>query len=79
MRATGNPLTLAEGETDAATLRLSQIPALGIPGANAAGCLKASHVEGFPFLLVAGDRDKAGEGFRDRVGRRLEELGCSSV
>jgi putative DNA primase/helicase len=72
-RARGE-LVVAEGDTDRLTLRLHGIPALGLPGAGAAGLLQAEHIRGISRILIAQDTDEAGARFVARVAERLSEL-----
>jgi hypothetical protein len=66
---------LCEGESDTWTMWAAGLPALGLPGASAAGCLKAADVECLDTIYVMMDSDQAGEQFAKRVQERLEKLG----
>jgi hypothetical protein len=66
---------LTEGESDSWALWSSGLPALGLPGANAAGCLDAEHLSGLDTVYLLPDADEAGERLVDGVARRLEALG----
>jgi DNA primase len=68
-------LVLVEGESDCWTLWLHAIPALGIPGADAARTLKAQHLVGIKELLIVQEADDGGAKFIANVSARLRELG----
>src|SRR5262249_25117611 len=51
------------------------LPALGIPGANAAKTLEREHVEGVPTVYVHREPDDGGQQFVEGVRRRLAGLG----
>lgn len=64
------------GNSDSWTLDYNGIPHLGIPGANATGCLQAEHLKGIRRVYVVKETDKAGHIFTDKLGERMkEELG----
>ncbi len=64
-------LLLVEGETDTLTAWLSNIPALGIPGANMVKVLKAEDLAGIEKVYVLREPDRGGHAFVPsvRVGR----------
>lgn len=69
-------LVLVEGETDALALRHTfgdKFRVLGIPGASAIRCLKASHLVGAKKILIIGDADKAGLEFEASAIKHLRE------
>lgn len=68
-------LFLTEGESDAWALWADGMPALGLPGSDAAGCLGAEHLAGVEALYLCGDRDAAGHRFADACAKRLAGLG----
>jgi hypothetical protein len=74
-------LLLVEGESDCWTLWYHDLPALGIPGANAAKVIRPEHVEavGVVYVVVEqrpdGAPDGGGEQFRRGVPERLSALG----
>lgn len=64
------------GNSDSWTLGYNSIPHLGIPGANATGCLEKDHIQGINKIFVVKEADKAGHQFVDSMGDRLtKELG----
>jgi hypothetical protein len=65
-------IILTEGETDTWTCWLHGFPALGIPGADMTGKLKAEHLEGIPKIFISQDGDPSGEGFVKELLKRLE-------
>jgi hypothetical protein len=67
-------LVFVEGETDAWTLWLHGIPALGIPGATAAKVIEPHHLNGLKRVYVWQEPDEAGAGFVDGVLARLRFL-----
>jgi hypothetical protein len=74
-------LFLVEGESDCWTLWYHDLPALGIPGANAAKVILPEHVEavGAVYVVVEqrpdGAPDSGGEQFRRGAPERLSALG----
>jgi hypothetical protein len=68
-------LVITEGESDTLTLRAHGIPALAIPGSNAARCLQAEHLSCIENLDVCPDNDDAGKAMLDGLLKRLGELG----
>ena len=67
-------LTLTEGETDALTLWLHDVPALGLPGADMAKLLQAGHLVDIQVLRIIQEPDQGGKTFRAGLVRRLREL-----
>ncbi|MDO8674414.1 MAG: DUF3631 domain-containing protein [Dehalococcoidia bacterium] len=67
-------LHLLEGETDTITLWFHEQPAIGIPGANNAKTLEASHLAGLGKLYVWREPDAGGEAFVKGVGERLKAI-----
>lgn len=65
---------IAEGESDCWALWASGFPALGLPGASAAGSLRADHIEDIETIYILGDNDKAGARMVAAVRKRLREL-----
>jgi hypothetical protein len=65
---------LAEGESDAWSLWTEELPALGIPGANSAGCITAEDLSGIDKIYLLPDADQAGEQLVEGLVRRLTEL-----
>jgi hypothetical protein len=59
MHETGT-LVIVEGESDRWTLRLHEVRALALPGADTARTLRAEHVTGFARVVIAQDADDAG-------------------
>jgi hypothetical protein len=55
---------LVEGESDAQTLWLHEIPALGIPGASSWREAWASHLDDIPVIFVVVEPDQGGEAVR---------------
>jgi predicted P-loop ATPase len=68
-------LFLVEGETDSLTLWLYNLPAIGIPGADNAGCLKAEHLEGIHTIYVVDEKDQGGKTFVKGVTNQLQSIG----
>jgi hypothetical protein len=74
-------LILAEGETDALTCRHYNLLALGLPGANSFGCLRAEDIDGVDTVFVHqecgedGEPDTGGKQFAPGVARQLAKLG----
>lgn len=75
-------LVIVEGESDVWTLRQYNIPSLGIPGAENAGCLQAEHVTLFPpevFIIKEPRTDPskpdAGRRFVTNLTNRMKDLG----
>jgi hypothetical protein len=68
-------LILVEGESDCWALWHHGLPALGLPGANTAGCLTAEQVEAVETVYVHREPDKGGETFVQGVAARLKVLG----
>jgi hypothetical protein len=65
---------LVEGESDAWVLWHHGLPALGIPGANAARTLESEHVESVETLYVVREPDGGGEQFVNGILNRLAVL-----
>lgn len=72
-------LYLTEGESDAWALWAADLPALGLPGSDSAGCLEAAHLAGVECLLVCRDRDAGGERFVAAVAKRLAAVGFAGT
>lgn len=68
-------LMLVEGESDCWTLWREFQPALGIPGANSAKCLKLEHLSGVRKIYLWQENDKGGEAFIHGCLKRLHETG----
>jgi hypothetical protein len=68
-------LYLGEGETDTWALWHCGLPALGLPGAAAAGALDAEDLEGIEAVYLLPDADEAGWQLAERVRERLRALG----
>jgi hypothetical protein len=68
-------LIIVEGESDCWTLWHYDLPALGIPGANAAKVILPEHVETVGAVYVVVEPDQGGERFRAGVAKRLSALG----
>lgn len=64
-----------EGESDTWTLAYHGFPVLGIPGADMAKVLQASHVEGLEKIYLFQEPDNGGETFIEGMRKRLSELG----
>ena len=71
-------VVIVEGASDCWALWSAGIPALGIPGATATGCLHADQVP-VPEVVIVEEPDDAGARFPARVGRRLRETGFAGV
>lgn len=68
-------LTIAEGDTDTATLWFHRVPAIGLPGATMHSLLKRGHGDAFSELLLAFDNDAAGEAAVIQTARHLRSIG----
>jgi hypothetical protein len=69
-------LIVCEGETDTATLLYAGFPALGVPGADAAGkVLDGHHLAGIERVYFVREPDRGGDQFAKLVPERLAELG----
>jgi putative DNA primase/helicase len=68
-------LTFVEGESDCWTLWFHDVPALGIPGASAVQTVTEEHLAGLKEVFVWQEPGEAGQGFVNRLARRLAELG----
>jgi putative DNA primase/helicase len=68
-------LVLVEGESDCWTCWLHGVPALGIPGADAAQTLQGWHLDGIKRLYIWRESDHGGATFVQRISARLRELG----
>jgi hypothetical protein len=62
-------------QTDSLTLWLYNLPALGIPGADNAGCLKAEHLEGIHTIYAVDEKDKGGKTFIRGITNHLQAIG----
>jgi hypothetical protein len=67
-------LLLVEGESDCWTLWYHAIPALGIPGSNAAKVLTREHLARVQKVYVCREPDQGGDTFVKGVVNRLKEL-----
>jgi hypothetical protein len=68
-------LFACEGESDTQTMWYCGLPGLGIPGASAANCLKAEHLDNIDNLNLLPDNDVPSEQLVDGVCKRLSQLG----
>jgi hypothetical protein len=68
-------LIIVEGESDCWALWHHQLPALGIPGANAVKALEREHVEAVQTIYVHHEADRGGDSFVEGVPNRLAALG----
>jgi hypothetical protein len=68
-------LILVEGESDCWVLWYHDLPAVGIPGANAVKTLQREHVEAVGIIYVQREPDNGGEIFVEGVRKRLAALG----
>jgi hypothetical protein len=73
-RAAATPLAV-EGESDCWTAWHHGRAVLGLPGANASGCLEAEHVAGLERLYVLQEPDAGGPAFYGGIRTRLSALG----
>ncbi len=69
---TASYLVLVEGESDCWTLWYHHIPALGLPGAEMAGKLEESMLEGIEQLYVMQEPDAGGAAFVKQISHKLE-------
>ena len=67
-------LLLVEGETDAATAWVHDIPALGIPGATMAKVIAPEHLEGIKVVYAVEEPDQGGEAFLAALSKRLTSI-----
>jgi hypothetical protein len=65
-------LVLVEGESDCWTLWYHHMPALGLPGAEMAGKLEETMLEGIEQLYVMQEPDAGGTAFVKHISRLLE-------
>lgn len=70
---------VVEGESDCWALWGKEIPALGIPGAGNAKCLRAAHLEGVKKVAVVQEPGEAGERFPHAVAKRLYDEGFTGT
>lgn len=70
-------LCVVEGESDSWTLWFHGFPALGLPGAEMAGTLEASYLQGISKIYVMQEPDKGGDAFVSGVSARLKKIGWS--
>jgi len=70
-------LVIVEGESDAWTLWSEGLPALGIPGANAATALDLQHLDGIEKVYVFQEPDNGGAAFVRGLSERLIDQGFS--
>jgi hypothetical protein len=68
-------LFVVEGESDCWALWFHGLPALGIPGANAAKTLTEEHIECLDAICLIREPGQSGESFIPGMTRRLGELG----
>lgn len=68
-------LLLVEGETDALSAWLHNLPCLGIPGADMAKVLEAEDVRGIDVIYVLKEPDQGGPTFIAGIAARLAALG----
>lgn len=71
-------VVIVEGASDCWALWSAGVPALGVPGATATGCLSADQVP-VPEVVIVQEPDDAGRRFPARVGRRLRETGFAGL
>ena len=67
-------LYLVEGESDALTLWLHGLTAIGVPGADMTKLLQAPHVNGFTQVFIVKENDQGGETFEKGLVGRLAEI-----
>jgi hypothetical protein len=67
-------LIIVEGESDCWALWYHQLPALGIPGANAVKTLEREHVEAVETIYIHREPDRGGNAFVEGVPKRLAAL-----
>jgi len=72
-------LVLVEGESDAWTLWLHGVPALGIPGATMGKTLLLEYLAGIAEVFVWREPDKAGGTFAKKIPQRLREIGFTGA
>lgn len=65
-------LVLVEGESDCWTLWYHGFPALGLPGAEMAGILEQSALDGIDRLYIMQEPDAGGTAFLTQIVRKLE-------
>lgn len=70
-------LLLVEGETDALSAWLHNVPCLGIAGAEMVKTLSADDLAGIELLRIIKEPDRGGETFVANVRARISELGWS--
>ncbi len=68
-------LVLVEGESDCWTLWYHGFAALGIPGSQMVGILRAEHLEGISKVYITQETDAAGAYFVENILARLKEIG----
>jgi len=66
---------LVEGESDAWTLWFHNYPSVGLPGADTAGKLEATHLTGIGRIYAVQEPDSGGATFIALVAARLREIG----
>lgn len=66
---------IVEGETDALTLWMHDLPALGVPGATLSKCLKLKYLLDIKILYAIDEKDDAGKQFVTDVAKRLVDIG----
>jgi hypothetical protein len=70
-------LILVEGESDCWAAWEHGVPALGIPGATLAGCLRPQFVAPFRRIYILREPDDGGDAFLSTVPVRLANIGWS--
>jgi hypothetical protein len=68
-------VVLVEGESDSWALWYHGFPALGIPGANAAGVLEKEHLDSLDEIYICREPGTSGETFVSGVQKQLKKLG----
>src|SRR5262249_47342387 len=68
-------LTLVEGESDCWAMWHHGVPALGVPGANAAKTIQREHIQGLDTVYIHREPDRGGDQFVAGVRDRLTALG----
>jgi len=66
-----NYLVLVEGESDALTLWLHDVPALGLPGNTMASLLTPAMLEGITRIIISQEPGESGRKFRDDIIAKL--------
>jgi hypothetical protein len=71
LHAPGSKIGISEGEIDGITLRMCELPAVGVPSANNWKPHYPRLFAGYEKVYVFGDGDKAGREFNARVQREV--------